>query len=124
MNEEIPYASLYEYLGRSTANNSEGLKVIEQAQERGIKLGYKLLPEALQTANYKSVATYPVEFLDSIYKRSDQVLARKDEIQELHDRIRDIESKLNKLISLDIKNKLDTLISPDTEIKEIDDLPF
>jgi hypothetical protein len=116
--EEIPHVSLYEYLGRSTSKNNEGLKVSELAQSKGIKLGYKLLPENMHTDDYKSVATYPVEFLDSIYKRSEQVLVRQDEMQNLLDRVRDLESKLNKLISMEVKNKLDGLIKPE------DDLPF
>ena len=116
--EEIPFVSLYEYLGRSTANNSEGLKVNERAQEQGIKLGYKLLPESLQTADYKSVATYPVDFLDSIYKRSETILVRQDQLQNCLDRVRDLEDKLNKLIAMEVKSKLQKIIEPK------DDLPF
>ena len=116
--EEIPMVSLYEYLGRATAKQSEGLKVNEKAINRGIKLGYKLLPKALQTADYKSVATYPVDFLDSIYKRSETILVRQDQLQDCLDRIRDLEDKLNKLIAMEVKSKLQKIIEPK------DDLPF
>mgnify|MGYP003110315995 CR=1 FL=1 len=116
--EEIPFVSLYEYLGRSTANNSEGLKVNEKALERGIKLRYKLLPEKLQTADYKSVATYPIDFLDSIYKRSETILVRQDQLQDILDRVRDLENKLDKLIAMEVKSKLQKIIEPN------DDLPF
>ena len=110
---EVQYISLYDYLGRSTAKNKDGIEVAKLAEEKGIKPKYKLLPEEIQTDDYKSVATYPIDFLDTIYKRTDQVLVRKDEMNELLQRVRDLETKLNKL--LDVTN---------SNVGDADDLPF
>ena len=110
---EIQYISLYEYLGRSTAKNKDGIQIAKLADEKGIKLKYKMLPEAIQTDDYKSVATYPIDFLDTIYKRADQVLVRKDEMMEVLGRVRDLEDKLNKLLNATNSNGDDA-----------DDLPF
>jgi hypothetical protein len=110
---EVQYISLYDYLGRSTAKNNDGIEVAKLAEEKGIKPKYKLLPEEVQTDKYKSVATYPIDFLDTIYKRTDQVLVRKDEMNELIQRVRDLETKLNKL--LDVTN---------SNVGDADDLPF
>jgi len=110
---EVQYISLYDYLGRSTAKNKDGIEVAKLAEEKGVKPKYKLLPEEIQTDDYKSVATYPIDFLDTIYKRSDQVLVRKDEMNELIQRVRDLETKLNKL--LDVTN---------SNVGDADDLPF
>lgn len=109
-NEE--YISLYEYLGRSTKNDGEGLRVMTEAKANNIKITYKSLPENLQTETYKSVAVYPVKFLDSIYKRSESDIVRRDEFQEIKNMILDIEKKLNSLLN-------------NTEvIDDYDDLPF
>jgi hypothetical protein len=110
---EVQYISLYDYLGRSTAKNNDGIEVAKLAEEKGIKPKYKLLPEEVQTDKYKSVATYPIDFLDTIYKRTDQVLVRKDEMNELLQRVKDLETKLNKL--LDVTN---------SNVGDADDLPF
>jgi len=110
---EIQYISLYDYLGRSTAKNKDGIQVAKLADEKGIKPKYQMLPEEVQTDDYKSVATYPIDFLDTIYKRSDQVLVRKDEMMEVLGRVRDLENKLNKLLNATNSNVNDT-----------DDLPF
>ena len=110
---EIVYVSLYEYLGRSIKNSDDGYKVSELAQEKGIKPKYRILPEELQTDKYKSVATYPIDFLDSIYKRSDQVIVRKDELYEVLNRIQSLETKLEEL--LNVTNKYES---------DDDDLPF
>jgi len=110
---EIQYISLYDYLGRSTAQNQEGIRVAKIADEKGIKPKYQLLPEAIQNDNYKSVATYPMDFLDTIYKRQDQVLVRKDEMIEVLGRVKDLEDKLNKLLNVTNSN-----------VGPADDLPF
>lgn len=110
---KIQYISLYEYLGRSTAKNKDGLEVAKLADEKGIKPKYKMLPESMQTDDYKSVATYPIDFLDTIYKRQDQVLVRKDELNEVLARIRDLETNLNKLLNANNIN-----------VGPADDLPF
>ena len=110
---EIQYISLYDYLGRSTAKNKDGIEVAKLADEKGIKPKFKLLPEEVQTDNYKSVATYPIDFLDTIYKRSDQVLVRKDEMMEVLGRVRDLEDKLNKLLN-----------ATNSNVDDADDLPF
>ncbi len=115
-NEE--YISLYEYLGRSTKNDGEGLRVMTEAKANNIKITYKTLPESVQTEAYKSVAVYPVKFLDSIYKRSESDIVRRDEFQEIKDSILDIEKKLNILLALDVKGKLENICDTD------DDLPF
>jgi len=111
--EEIPYISLYEYLGRSIRNSEDGIYVSQKAQEQGIKTRTKLLPEEVQTDKYKSVATYPIDFLDTIYKRSDQVLVRRDEMNEVLQRINNLETKLNKLLDATSSN-----------VDDADDLPF
>tara|TARA_S200002703_G_scaffold8201_1_gene8343 strand:+ start:165 stop:509 length:345 start_codon:yes stop_codon:yes gene_type:complete len=111
--EEITYISLYDYLGRSTAKNQEGFKVASLAMEKGIKPKFKLLPEGAQTDDYKSVATYPIDFLDSIYKRSEQNLVRKDELDAVLQKVKELEEKLNKLLNVTNKHEPDT-----------DDLPF
>jgi hypothetical protein len=116
-NEE--YISLYEYLGRSTKNDGEGLRVMTEAKANNIKITYKALPESLQTETYKSVAVYPVKFLDSIYKQSESTIVRRNEFQEMKNMILDIEIKLNKLLELDVKDKLENIIET-----EEDDLPF
>ena len=72
-----------------------------------------MLPEEIQTDDYKSVATYPIDFLDTIYKRSDQVLVRKDEMMEVLRRVRDLEDKLNKLLN-----------ATNSNVNDADDLPF
>ena len=111
--EEIPYISLYDYLGRAVRNSEDGIYVSQKAREQGIKPRAKLLPEEVQTDKYKSVATYPIDFLDSIYKQSDQNLVRKDELYEVLNRIQSLETKLNKL--LDATN---------SNVNDADDLPF
>ncbi len=116
-NEE--YISLYNYLGRSTKNNDEGLRVANEAKKKNIKITYKALPEELQTDTYKSVAVYPVKFLDSIYKQSESTIIRREEFQEMKNMILDIETKLNTLLALDVKDKLENIIET-----EEDDLPF
>ena len=110
---EIQYISLYDYLGRSTAKNKDGIQVAKLADEKGIKPKYQMLPEEVQTDDYKSVATYPIDFLDTIYKRSDQVLVRKDEMMEVLGRVRDLENKLNKLLN-----------ATNSNVDDADDLPF
>ncbi len=110
---KIQYISLYDYLGRSTAKNKDGIQVAKLAEEQGIKLKYKMLPEAVQTDDYKSVATYPIDFLDTIYKRTDQVLVRRDEMNEVLRRINNLETKLEKLLNATNKHEPDA-----------DDLPF
>ena len=111
--EETPYISLYEYLGRAVRNSEDGIYVSQKAQEQGIKTRTKLLPEEVQTDKYKSVATYPIDFLDTIYKRSDQVLVRRDEMNEVLQRINNLETKLNKLLDATSSN-----------VDDADDLPF
>ena len=110
---EIQYISLYDYLGRSTAKNKDGIEVAKLAEEKGIKPKYRLLPEEIQTDNYKSVATYPIYFLDTIYKRSYQVLVCRKEMDEVLQRINNLETKLNEL--LDAAN---------SNVNDADDLPF
>ena len=110
---EIQYISLYDYLGRSTAKNKDGIQVAKLAEDKGIKPKYQLLPEEVRTDNYKSVATYPIDFLDTIYKRSDQVLVRRDEMNEVLQRINNLETKLNKLLNATSSN-----------VNDADDLPF
>ena len=110
---EIQYISLYEYLGRAVRNSEDGIYVSQKAQEQGIKTRTKLLPEEVQTDKYKSVATYPIDFLDTIYKRSDQVLVRRDEMNEVLQRINNLETKLNKLLDATSSN-----------VDDADDLPF
>ena len=107
------YVSLYDYLGRSTANSDEGLKVAEVAASQGIKSGTKLLPEELQNDKYKSVSTWPIHFLDSIYKRPDQILVREDQFIMLRDKVDRLENKLNELINVTNSN-----------VGPADDLPF
>ena len=107
------YVSLYDYLGRSTAKSDEGRKVAEVAASQGIKPGTKLLPEELQNDKYKSVATWPINFLDSIYKRPEQILVRKDQFDLLTDRVHRLENKLNELINVTNSN-----------VGPADDLPF
>ena len=111
--EEIPYISLYDYLGRAVRNSEDGIYVSQKAQERGIKPRTKLLPEEVQTDQYKSVATYPIDFLDTIYKRSDQVIVRRDELNQVLDRIKNLEIKLQELLNATNKHEPDA-----------DDLPF
>lgn len=111
--EEIPYISLYDYLGRAVRNSEDGIYVSQKAQERGIKPRTKLLPEEVQTDKYKSVATYPIDFLDTIYKRSDQVIVRRDELNQVLDRIKSLEIKLQELLNATNKHEPDA-----------DDLPF
>ena len=107
------YVSLYDYLGRSTANSDDGIRVAELAASRGIKSGTKMLPEELQNDKYKSVATWPIDFLDSIYKRPEQILVRKDQFDMLHDKVTRLENKLNELINVTNSN-----------VGPADDLPF
>ena len=107
------YVSLYDYLGRSTAKSDEGIKVAELAASQGIKPGTKMLPEELQNDKYKSVATWPIHFLDSIYKRPEQILVRKDQFDMLHDKVTRLENKLNELINVTNSN-----------VGPADDLPF
>ena len=107
------YVSLYDYLGRSTAKSDEGIKVAELAASQGVKPGTKMLPEELQNDKYKSVATWPLDFLDSIYKRPDQVLVRKDEFDLLTDKVHRLENKLNELIN-----------ATNSNVGPADDLPF
>jgi len=45
---EIQYISLYDYLGRSTAKNKDGVEVAKIADEKGIKPKYQMLPEEVQ----------------------------------------------------------------------------
>jgi hypothetical protein len=100
-------------LGRSTAKSDEGRKVAEVAASQGIKPGTKLLPEELQNDKYKSVATWPINFLDSIYKRPEQILVREDQFIMLRDKVDRLENKLNELINVTNSN-----------VGPADDLPF
>lgn len=109
----LNYVSLYDYLGRSTAKSDDGIRVAELAASRGIKPGSKLLPEELQNDKYKSVATWPVHFLDSIYKRPEQVLVRQDQFDMLQEKVARLENKLNELINVTNSN-----------VGDADDLPF
>lgn len=109
----IPYVSLYDYLGRSTAKSDDGIRVAELAASQGIKPRTKMLPEDMQNDKYKSVATYPVNFLDSIYKRPEQVLVRKDQFDMLLEKVVRLENKLNELINVTNSN-----------VGDADDLPF
>ena len=61
----------------------------------------------------------PVKFLDSIYKQSESTIIRREEFQEMKNMILDIETKLNTLLALDVKDKLENIIET-----EEDDLPF
>ena len=107
------YVSLYDYLGRSTAKSDEGRKVAEVAASRGIKPKYRLLPKELQTNDYKSVATWPIDFLDSIYNNNDQQLVRYTQFSTLLDKVTRLENKLNELINVTNSN-----------VGPADDLPF
>jgi len=111
--DEIIYMSLYDYLGRAVKNSEEGMRVADIAISKGIQPRPKLLPEELQTDKYKSVATYPLDFLDSIYKRSEQVLVCQDELMEVIGRVKDLEDKLNKLLNVTNSN-----------VDDANDLPF
>ena len=107
------YVSLYDYLGRSTSKSDEGIKVAELAASKGIKPGTKILPEEMQTDKYKSVATWPVHFLDGIYKRPEQILVRQDQFIMLREKVDRLENKLNELINVTNSN-----------VGPADDLPF
>lgn len=109
----IQYVSLYDYLGRSTKNGKDGIDVSNIAQERGIKPKYHLLPKELQTNDYKSVATWPIDFLDSIYNNNDQQLVRYTQFSTLLDKVTRLENKLNELINVTNSN-----------VGPADDLPF
>ena len=56
---EIQYISLYDYLGRSTAQNQEGIRVAKIADEKGIKPKYKMLPEAYISVPLLAVKSIP-----------------------------------------------------------------
>ena len=109
----ITYVSLYDYLGRSTSSTRDGIRVAELALEKGIKPKYQMLPESCQTDKFKSVATWPIDFLDSIYKRSEQILVREDQFIMLRDKVNRLETKLNELINVTNSN-----------VGPADDLPF
>jgi hypothetical protein len=110
---QIEYISLYDYLGRSVRNSDDGYKVAEMAIQKGIKPKYKKLPEEVQTDKYKSVATYPIDFLDSIYKRPEQNLVRKDELYAVLRKVKELEEKLNNILN-----------ATNSNVNDADDLPF
>ena len=114
MNDDnIQYISLYNYLGQSVRGTDHGIKVSELAIQKGIKPRYELLPTEVQTDDYKSVATYPLYFLDEIFKPREQDLVRKDELFELSTRVH----KLEKIIK-ELKN------ATNSNVNDADDLPF
>ena len=109
----ITYVSLYDYLGRSTSSTCDGIRVAELALEKGIKPKYQMLPESCQTDKFKSVATWPIDFLDTIYKRTHQVVVRQDEFIELKQKVQQLEQLINKITNVTNSN-----------VGPADDLPF
>ena len=67
----------------------------------------------MQNDKYKSVATWPIDFLDSIYKRPEQILVRQDQFDLLTDKVHRLENKLNELIN-----------ATNSNVGPADDLPF
>lgn len=97
------YVSLYDYLGKASRESGLGKEVTKTAVERGIKIKYKLLPNELQTSNYKHVHTYPISFLNEYFsdniELANNTLLRVNALKPLTDRIKVLEEKINQLLT-------------------------
>ena len=67
MESNEQYMSLYSYRGQASKQSGLGREVNAAAKAKRIKIVYEQLPEALQTKEFTSVATYPVSFLDEYF---------------------------------------------------------
>ena len=110
MNNET-YVSLYNYKGQPTRMSGIGKKVYAAAKAKGINIVYEQLPAEKQTAEYPSVATYPMSFLDEYFE-----VKPKTELELLTERVTMLES----LVAHLLKQKE----SPAEIVEDDDDLPF
>ena len=115
MESNEQYMSLYTYRGQASKQSGLGREVNAAAKAKRIKIVYEPLPEALQTTEFTSVATYPVSFLDEYFGKEPTPAAPLNNLTELHQRLINLETQFAQLVK-----RLDTLIIQE----EHDDLPF
>ena len=115
MENNEQYMSLYSYRGQASKQSGLGREVNTAAKAKRIKIVYEQLPEALQTKEFTSVATYPVSFLDEYFGKEPAAGTPPNNLTELYQRLVNLEMQFNQLVK-----KLDTVIIEES----YDDLPF
>jgi hypothetical protein len=126
MENNEQYMSLYEYKGHGSRQSGLGKQVNSAAKAAGIKIIYRPLPEHLVQKEYKSVATYPVSFLDKYFDyfdapattSTDQTKPIDSDFVNLLDRVEKLEQKLTKLLTMN-----NNYVTNSNEYDD-DDLPF
>ena len=98
--ELLTKISLFEYLGYSVAGTSLPLEVMQAAKAQAINIEFKPLPYDKHRLNYKSVAIYPIKFLDDYFSDRPEtpVIVKRHEFESLQDRVSKLESVNNILI--------------------------
>ncbi len=124
MENNEQYMSLYEYKGHGSRQSGLGKQVNSAAKAAGIKIIYRPLPEHLVQKEYKSVATYPVSFLDEYFGIVTETPQQQtlQSLKEIKEKIKDLTLQLD-----DIINKLginDTNSYERNNEPDEDDLPF
>jgi hypothetical protein len=115
MSSNEQYKSLYDYRGQASRQSGLGKQVNDAAKAKGIKIIYEPLPEHLVREEYKTVATYPVSFLDEYFGNESKPEVSSATRGDILQRLVDLETQFKQLSA-----KIDTLI-----MKEIhDDLSF
>ena len=105
------YVSLYNYKGQPTRISGIGKKVYAAAKAKGINIVYEQLPVEKQTAEYPSVATYPISFLDEYFE-----VKPKTDLELLTERVTMLETQVALLLK--------QTESPAELVEDDDDLPF
>ena len=125
-NDDV-YVSLYDYLGKASRTSGLGKEGTKAAVERDIKIKYKLLPNELQTSNYKHVHTYPISFLNEYFSDNTELanntLLRVNALKPLTDRIEVLEEKINQLLTQNYQYDTNSYERND-EYPEDEPLPF
>jgi hypothetical protein len=115
MSSNEQYKSLYDYRGQASRQSGLGKQVNDAAKAKGIKIIYEPLPEHLVREEYKTVATYPVSFLDEYFGNESKPEVSSATRGDILQRLVDLETQFKQLSA-----KIDTLITKET----YDDLPF
>jgi hypothetical protein len=107
--------SLFEFRGTAARQSGLGKEVNTAAKAKGVAIVYQPLPEHLQKPEFKSVATYPVSFLNEYFGvQSTPTMTLT--LEELSEKLNALERQFTELLQ---KLEINTTNSYDD-----DDLPF